>query len=82
MLLTPKIFRFYFSFSFFQKLNDLQIMKTKHTLMSKKILKKAIWFLSISRNAVCVLISCFVAYAYTTTGEPPFKLSGKFFIRF
>ncbi|KAK6624170.1 hypothetical protein RUM44_011028 [Polyplax serrata] len=60
-----------------RKLNDLKIMKSKKLSKKQNILKKALWFTSISRNALCVFLSCFVAYAFTKDGGvAPFKLSG------
>lgn len=41
-----------------------------------QILKKSIWYLSISRNAIIVLITSCLAYHWTDEGTAPFKLSG------
>ena len=43
----------------------------------QKILKKAFWFISISRNAVIVLISSIAAFWFQSNGYSPFVLSGK-----
>lgn len=41
-----------------------------------RIAKKVLWYVSISRNALIVLITSCVAYRWTD-GAVPFKLSGK-----
>jgi sodium-independent sulfate anion transporter 11 len=45
------------------------------TIRQKRI-KKSLWFLSISRNAIIVLISAVLAYYFETVGPSPFILSG------
>lgn len=45
-----------------------------------RIIKKFLWYLSISRNALIVLISGAIAYYWSEKYSPkelPFKLSGK-----
>jgi len=46
------------------------------TIHQKRI-KKSLWFLSISRNAIIVVISAVLAYYFETAGPSPFILSGK-----
>ncbi|EAT33930.1 AAEL013801-PA [Aedes aegypti] len=42
-----------------------------------KVLKKFLWYLSLSRNALIVLITSAIAFKWNSSGEPvPFKLSG------
>lgn len=45
------------------------------TVQQKRI-KKSLWFFSISRNAIIVLISAVLAYYFETAGPSPFILSG------
>ena len=42
----------------------------------EKKLKKAFWFISISRNAIIVLISALTAFWFECFGYSPFILSG------
>lgn len=62
--------------SFFQKLKDIKIGNGSELTKRQKILKKTLWFFSISRNAIVVLISCQVAILFESYGESPFILSG------
>lgn len=39
------------------------------------IIKKILWFLSIARNAIIVLITSFIAFTYHENGESLFKPS-------
>ncbi|CAO1390818.1 unnamed protein product [Diamesa tonsa] len=60
-----------------RKLKDIPITSEK---TSMRILKKFLWYLSISRNALIVLISGAIAYYWSekySLNELPFKLSGK-----
>ncbi|XP_058444794.1 sodium-independent sulfate anion transporter-like isoform X2 [Malaya genurostris] len=42
-----------------------------------KFLKKLLWYISLARNALIVLISSIIAYKWSNSGEEvPFKLSG------
>lgn len=41
-----------------------------------RIIKKALWYLSISRNALIVFITSIIGYKWTISHSPPFKLSG------
>lgn len=45
--------------------------------MKNEILKKTLWILSISRNAIIVLITAIIAYCFEQQrGSVPFRLSG------
>jgi hypothetical protein len=44
--------------------------------MHQKRIKKSLWFFSISRNAIIVLISAVLAYYFEMAGPSPFVLSG------
>lgn len=58
-----------------QQINKIPI---KDTTLFGRIAKKTLWYVSISRNALIVLITSCVAYRWTTSSAaPPFKLSGK-----
>jgi hypothetical protein len=45
------------------------------TMYQKKI-KKCLWFISISRNTIIVLLSAVLAFFFETAGLSPFILSG------
>jgi sodium-independent sulfate anion transporter 11 len=42
----------------------------------QKKIKKSLWFISISRNAIIVLISAILAFCFEMVGPSPFILSG------
>lgn len=44
--------------------------------MSNIRIKKIFWFLSISKNALIVLITSLIAYFLSQSGAVPFKLTG------
>lgn len=52
-----------------QKLKDYQ----HPTSPQKKIVEKAFWLVSVSRNVIIVVITSFIAFLWDT---PPFKLTG------
>ncbi|XP_018347540.1 PREDICTED: sodium-independent sulfate anion transporter-like [Trachymyrmex septentrionalis] len=65
---------------FFRKLKDIDYpcMRNKRDAPRNVIIKKILWYFSIGRNALIVLISTTIAYQYeVNTGSTPFILSGK-----
>ncbi|KAL6252201.1 hypothetical protein P5V15_007360 [Pogonomyrmex californicus] len=64
----------------FRKLKDIDYpcMRNKRNVTRNAIIKKLLWYFSIGRNALVVLITATMAYQFETrTGSVPFKLSGK-----
>lgn len=59
-----------------RKLKDIQIGRSGDLSPRQKMLKKALWFISISRNAIVVLVSCLIAFLFEYNGYSPFILSG------
>ena len=60
-----------------QKAQDIHLGSGDQNLtIHQKRIKKSLWFLSISRNAIIVFISAVVAYYFETAGLSPFILSG------
>jgi len=60
-----------------QKAQDIHLGSGDQNLtIHQKRIKKSLWFLSISRNAIIVFISAVVAYYFETAGPSPFILSG------
>lgn len=55
----------------FQKPQQLSRIPTSNVRI-----KKTFWFLSISKNALTVLITSFIAYFLSQSGSVPFKLTG------
>ncbi|CAH0723345.1 unnamed protein product, partial [Brenthis ino] len=51
-------------------------MKDINLPQSQKSLKKALWLLSTSRNAIIVLLCSVMAFAWESHSESPFKLTG------
>ena len=62
-----------------RKVKDIPVGSTngKHLTNRQKKIKKTLWFISISRNAVTVLLSGLIAYWFESYGMNPFVLSGK-----
>lgn len=58
-------------------LQQIKDIKVNDSTRWGQILKKLLWYLSISRNAIIVLITSCLAYHWTE-GTAPFKLSGIF----
>ncbi|XP_012058265.1 PREDICTED: sodium-independent sulfate anion transporter-like [Atta cephalotes] len=64
----------------FRKLKDIDCpcMRNKRDASRNVIIKKILWYFSIGRNALIVLISVTIAYQFeVNTGSIPFRLSGK-----
>lgn len=51
-------------------------MKDLNLGQERKGLKKALWLLSTSRNAIIVLLCSLMAFAWEKYSESPFKLTG------
>ncbi|XP_071872237.1 sodium-independent sulfate anion transporter [Bombus fervidus] len=65
---------------FFRQLKDIDFGKDNDRSKEKRKktwLKKFLWFLSICRNALVVLITSTIAFYFEKTGSSPFILSGK-----
>ncbi|XP_076474248.1 sodium-independent sulfate anion transporter isoform X2 [Bombus vancouverensis nearcticus] len=67
---------------FFRQLKDMDCCFGKDNDRSKEKrkktwLKKFLWFLSICRNALVILIASTIAFYFEKTGSSPFILSGK-----
>ncbi|XP_069683415.1 sodium-independent sulfate anion transporter-like isoform X2 [Periplaneta americana] len=62
-----------------RKVKDIPVgpSESKNVTNRHKRIKKALWFISISRNAVIVLLSGIVAFCFEQYGSAPFILSGK-----
>ncbi|PSN48409.1 hypothetical protein C0J52_12089 [Blattella germanica] len=60
-----------------RKVKDIPVGSTngKHLTNRQKKIKKTLWFISISRNAVTVLLSGLIAYWFESYGMNPFVLS-------
>lgn len=68
-------YHFYF-YSFFFFLQQIKEIKINDETDKGRVIKKAIWYLSISRNAIVVLFTSVMGYYWTSSHSPPFKLSG------
>ncbi|KYM92092.1 Sodium-independent sulfate anion transporter [Atta colombica] len=72
-----------FSFMFLlilKKLKDIDYpcMRNKKDARRNEIIKKVLWYFSILRNALIVLVTSTIAYEFeANTGSIPFRLSGK-----
>jgi len=56
-------------------------MRNKKDARRNEIIKKVLWYFSILRNALIVLVTSMIAYEFeTNTGSIPFRLSGIDFI--
>ncbi|XP_029041225.2 sodium-independent sulfate anion transporter-like [Osmia bicornis bicornis] len=67
---------------FFRRLKDIDCCFTDDTDVTKnsnkrKVVKKTLWFLSICRNALVILITAIIAFCLERAGSSPFILSGK-----
>ncbi|XP_049854720.1 sodium-independent sulfate anion transporter [Schistocerca gregaria] len=62
-----------------RKLKDVKVGpdNVEHQTPSQRRIRKLLWFISISRNAITVLICSFVAYGLSAHGLTPFRLSRK-----
>ncbi|KAJ9585618.1 hypothetical protein L9F63_002588, partial [Diploptera punctata] len=61
-----------------RKFKDIHVGSASKELTERqKKLKKAFWFISISRNAIVVLLSAYIAFLFESSGYSPFILSGK-----
>lgn len=60
-----------------QKLKDIPIGPSDKTQQTpaQRVVKKALWFVSISRNAVTVLLCAILAYYLSLAGPSPILLS-------
>lgn len=58
-----------------KRIKDIPIQLNNKALAES--LKKGLWYLSISRNALIVLITSAVSYNWISQAEIPFLLSGK-----
>ncbi|XP_029176003.1 sodium-independent sulfate anion transporter-like [Nylanderia fulva] len=64
----------------FRKLKDIYCpcAKDKRNSVRNTAIKKILWYLSIGRNALIVLVTAVIAYQFeATTGSVPFRLSGQ-----
>lgn len=63
----------------FRKITAIPLGPKDPELMTKnqRILKKTLWFISIARNAILVLICSVIAFKLHSNGSVPFILSGK-----
>lgn len=64
----------------FRKLKDIEYpcMRNKKDAPRNAVIKKVLWYFSIGRNALVVLITATIAYQFEAyTGSVPFNLSGK-----
>lgn len=60
-----------------QKLKDIDCSCVKHkNLRAGRFLEKTLWFLSISRNAIIVLIASSITYTYYQSGNSLFLTAG------
>nr|XP_003706252.1 PREDICTED: sodium-independent sulfate anion transporter-like isoform X1 [Megachile rotundata]XP_012147521.1 PREDICTED: sodium-independent sulfate anion transporter-like isoform X1 [Megachile rotundata] len=67
---------------FFRKMKDFDcaFLDSKNDTKAhnkKKIVKKILWFLSICRNALVILITAIISFYLEKSGPAPFILSGK-----
>ncbi|XP_046744753.1 sodium-independent sulfate anion transporter-like isoform X2 [Diprion similis] len=60
----------------FRKLNNVNLC-WQQSEKKHKFVKKLLWFLSIGRNALLILITTVLAFIMETAGKSPFLLSGK-----
>ncbi|XP_065094491.1 sodium-independent sulfate anion transporter-like isoform X2 [Ochlerotatus camptorhynchus] len=66
-----------FAIVFLLALRQITKLPIKDDTQRGKALKKFLWYLSLSRNALIVLITSTIAFKWHSTGaEVPFKLSG------
>ncbi|XP_053699102.1 sodium-independent sulfate anion transporter-like [Sabethes cyaneus] len=66
-----------FAIVFLLSLRQLTRIPIKDDTTTGKFLKKLLWYISLSRNALIVIISSTIAYKWSASGEAvPFKLSG------
>ncbi|XP_055531292.1 sodium-independent sulfate anion transporter [Wyeomyia smithii] len=66
-----------FAILFLLSLRQLTRIPIKDETTGGKFLKKLLWYISLSRNALIVIITSAVAYNWSSSGEEvPFKLSG------
>lgn len=57
-------------------MQQLKDIKFDEETKKGQILKKSLWYISISRNALIVLITSCIGYTWTESHSPPFRLSG------
>ncbi|XP_055299974.1 sodium-independent sulfate anion transporter-like isoform X3 [Sitodiplosis mosellana] len=62
---------------FLLALRQIKEIKVNDDTRRGQIIKKSLWYISISRNALIVLITSAIGYNWTASHMPPFKLSGK-----
>lgn len=55
---------------------QIKEIKVNEDTTRGQIIKKSLWYISISRNALIVLITSAIGYNWTASHSPPFKLSG------
>lgn len=58
------------------KLQQIKEIKVNDETKTGQFLKKSLWYVSISRNALIVMITSIIGYNWTSSHSPPFKLSG------
>jgi hypothetical protein len=61
-----------------QKVKDIRLGPPGdgNLTVHKQKIKKSLWFISISRNTIIVLISAVLAFCFEMVGPSPFILSG------
>lgn len=65
--------RFYVNF-----LQQIKEIKVNDETKTGQCIKKGLWYVSISRNALIVMITSIIGYNWTSSHSPPFKLSGSY----
>jgi hypothetical protein len=61
-----------------QKVKDIHLRPHGDGILTthQQKIKKSLWFISISRNTIIVLISAVLAFCFEMVGSSPFILSG------
>ncbi|KAK7868450.1 hypothetical protein R5R35_011203 [Gryllus longicercus] len=62
-----------------RKITSIPVGPKNPSLQTQKhrVIKKTLWFISIARNALIVLIASVIAYKFKSVGKTPFILSGQ-----
>lgn len=74
--------KYFVILSFFEFTQQIKEIKVNEETTRGQIIKKCLWYISISRNALIVLITSAIGYNWTSSHMPPFKLSGKIQMNF
>lgn len=57
-------------------MQQIKEIKVNDETKTGQFIKKSLWYVSISRNALIVMITSIIGYNWTSSHSPPFKLSG------